>query len=41
MRILGPIARWNGSRGERLFERTAGIDAVRVDRQAGALAGEA
>jgi hypothetical protein len=29
------------SRGERLFERTAGIDAVRVDRQAGALAGEA
>ena len=26
---------------ERFFERTAGIDGVRIDRQAGTLAGEA
>ena len=38
--LCGPLGTPRKQPGERFFERTPGIDSVRVDRQAGVLAGE-
>ena len=39
--FAGPLGAPRKAPGERFFEGAAGIDGVRVDRQAGVLAGEA